>query len=475
MVPAMRIPERYVCLFLRKKVMSGFSLPAACVTINNDKTRRKGEKNLKANVRPLRIRSVVIACMAVWLAVFSVGGAVSAAGTAGGEWVDNSLGLQLSAAVLIDADSGQVLYEVNADEPRPPASMTKLMTEYIVLEQIKNKSLTWDQIVTVSEEAASTPPDGSQIYLAQGDQHSVKDLYIAMAVGSANDATIALASHIAGSEQGFVDLMNEKAQELGLKTAHFTSATGLLDTTIISARDMAKLAQVILKKYPEFLEYSNLQEYKFRPRDKAPMTNWNWMLGNYASKQNMKPFAYEGVDGMKTGFIKKAGYTFTGTVKRGDTRYISVVMNTKSKEARFYETAKLYNYAFGTFEKKTVVASKSVVESLEKATIKKGVKKTVPIMTESDITFAVKKGIEPKIELTGSSIMKPEELIAPIKAGQKVGTATYKYTDDEGKVLERTVNLIASEDVKKAGWFKLMFRAIGGFFSGLFNGIVNLF
>ncbi|WP_042170903.1 D-alanyl-D-alanine carboxypeptidase family protein [Paenibacillus gorillae] len=430
---------------------------------------------LKAKISPPKMRSVAVAFMAVWLAVFSVGGAVSAAGTPGGEWVDNSLGLEVSSAILIDADSGQAIYEVNADAPRPPASMTKLMTEYIVLEEITQKHLSWDDIVTVSEEAASTPPDGSQIYLAQGDQHTVKELYIAMAIQSANDATIALASQISGSEQGFVDKMNETAKELGLTTANYTSATGLSDTTIISARDMAKLAQTILKKHPEFLEYSSLQEHKFRPRDKKPMYNLNWMLGTNKNNTNLKAFAYDGVDGMKTGYISAAGYTFTGTVKRGDTRYISVVMNTKSKAARFNETAKLYNYAFNTFEKKSVVAAKSVVESVKTVKIKKGASKTVPVVTESDISFTVKKGTQPKIELSGSQIMSENELVAPIKAGQKVGTVTYKYTDDQGKALEKTINLIASEDVKKAGWFKLMFRGIGSFFSGLFNGIVNLF
>ncbi|WP_336776739.1 D-alanyl-D-alanine carboxypeptidase family protein [Paenibacillus sp. MMO-58] len=400
---------------------------------------------------------------------------MSAAGTKGGEWVENSLGLELSSAILIDADTGQVVYEVNADEPRPPASMTKMMTEYIVLEQIKSKALNWDEMITVSEEAANTPKDGSQVYLAQGEQYKVKDLYMAMAVGSANDATIALASAIGGSEQGFVEKMNETAQKLGLTSAHYTSATGLADTTVISARDQAKLAQVIIKNDPEFLEYASTTEYKFRPRDDKPIVNINWMLASNKSNTYLKAFAYDGVDGMKTGYISAAGYTFTGTVKRGDQRYISVVMNTKSKEARFNETAKLYNYAFNSLEKKTVIPAKSVVEKAESVKIKKGVKKSVPIITESDISLIVKKGTEPKVELTGYELKKPEELVAPIKAGQVVGTATYKYTDEQGKALEKTVNLIASKDVKKASWFALMFRGIGGFFSGLFNGIVDLF
>ncbi|ACS98770.1 D-alanyl-D-alanine carboxypeptidase family protein [Paenibacillus sp. JDR-2] len=426
-------------------------------------------------VLPVRLRSLVVAFVAGIVALSLGTSSVNAAGTKGGEWVENSLGLELSSAILIDADTGQVVYEVNADEPRPPASMTKMMTEYIVLEQIKSKALNWDEMITVSEEAANTPKDGSQVYLAQGEQYKVKDLYMAMAVGSANDATIALASAIGGSEQGFVEKMNETAQKLGLTSAHYTSATGLADTTVISAKDQAKLAQIIIKNDPEFLEYASTTEYKFRPRDDKPIVNINWMLASNKSNTYLKAFAYDGVDGMKTGYISAAGYTFTGTVKRGDQRYISVVMNTKSKEARFNETAKLYNYAFNSLEKKTVIPAKSVVEKAESVKIKKGVKKSVPIITESDISLIVKKGADPKVELTGYELKKPEELVAPIKAGQVVGTATYKYTDEQGKALEKTVNLIASKDVKKASWFALMFRGIGGFFSGLFNGIVDLF
>jgi D-alanyl-D-alanine carboxypeptidase (penicillin-binding protein 5/6) len=437
----------------------------------------KGETTLKEMVRPIRIKSVIAASLAVWMVMLSLGSAVAMAnGYEGRPSTENSLGLQVKAAILIDADSGQVLYEVNSEEPLPAASMTKLMTEYIVLEEITNERLSWDEVITTSAEAASTPADGSSVFLAQGDQHTVRDLYKAMAVGSANDATIALASQIAGSEQGFVKKMNEVAGELGLKTAIFTSATGLSETTVISATDMAKLAQIILSKHPEFLDYSKLQEYKFRERDKDAIVNINWMLGTNVNQQGLKHLAYEGVDGMKTGFIDAAGYNFTGTVKRGEQRFISVVMDTATKSARFNETAKMYNYGFSTFEKKTVLAPKSVVETAKSVKIKKGKKKTLPIVTEKDITFMVKKGVEPKIEVVASDVKKEAELVAPIPVGTVVGTVTYKYTDAETKQeLKKTVNLITTEEGTKAGWFRLMFRGIGDFFSGLFNGIVNLF
>ncbi|UVI30397.1 D-alanyl-D-alanine carboxypeptidase family protein [Paenibacillus spongiae] len=437
---------------------------------------------MKRNRIPVRLLPVISAMLAVWLLMMTVGStAVLAVGdndaTKGA--AANPLGIDAKAAILIDAATGQVLYEMNADEARPPASMTKLMTEYIVLEEIKAGRQKWDTVVTASKAAASTPPDGSQIYLAEGDQHPLKDLYIAMAVGSANDATIALADHISGTEEAFVKKMNETAQKLGLKTAHFTSATGLLDTTVISARDLAKFSKILLEQHKEFLDYSKISTYKFRERDSKPMVNWNWMLEAHKTNPetpSLRSFSYPGVDGMKTGYISAAGYCFTGTAMRGDTRLISVVMGAKTKESRFRETAKLFDYGFNNFERKTVIASKSVVENAKTVKIKKGVSTEVPITTKSDITFLVKKSVEPKLEQTKLELMTEDQLVAPIAVGQKVGSVTYTYKDpDTGKTIDSTVELIASEEVEKASWWRLMFRAIKDFFVGLFNGIVNLF
>lgn len=427
---------------------------------------------MKRNQRPARLMSVISAMLAMWLLTMAVGSTVAQAE----EKSENSLGLTLESAMLIDADTGQVLYQVNQDQPRPPASMTKMMTEFIVLEEIAAGRLKWDGIVTTSKAAASTPKDGSQIYLAEGDKHTVKDLYIAMAVGSANDATIALADHIGGNEQGFVDMMNETAKALGLNSAHFTGATGLDDTTLISAADMAKFAAIILKKHPEFLDYSKLPSYKFRERDKNPMINYNWMLESNKDTKSLKQYAYQGVDGMKTGYISAAGYCFTGTAERNGIRLIAVVMGAKSKGSRFLEAAKMFDYGFNNFERKTVVDPKTTLDNAKTATIKKGVSTEVPIVTATDITFLVKKGVEPKIEQTKLNLMSEDELVAPIQNGQKVGTVTYSYTDaDTGKVLEKTVDLISTEEVEKGSWWRLMFRAIGNFFVDLFNGIVGLF
>lgn len=388
---------------------------------------------------------------------------------------ENTLGLQVKSAMLIEYETGQVLYEVNPDQALPIASMTKLMTEYIVMKEISNGRLNWDDVITITPEAADTHPSESQIYLAAGDQHTVEELYIAMAVGSANDATKALAIAVEGSIQAFVDRMNQTAEEMGLTSAVFTSVTGIEETTMMSARDVVTLARNILLEFPDFIKYSSIQEYKFRERDTAPMINFNYMLGTNVNKSGLKHLAYEGVDGLKTGFISAAGYNFAGTVMRDGTRYISVVMDTRSKDARFLETATLYNYAFATFEKQTLIAPKSEIEGYETVKIKKGVNKTIPVVTSKDITVITTKGTTPELELVSAEMLTEDELVAPISAGTKAGTLTYKFIDHNGQELQYQVDLITTEDAEKASWFKLFFRGIGEFFSGLFDSIANIF
>jgi D-alanyl-D-alanine carboxypeptidase (penicillin-binding protein 5/6) len=398
--------------------------------------------------------------------------------------------LAAESAVLMDAETGQILYQVNGDEAKPPASMSKMMTEYLVSRAVKQGTLSWDETVKVSENAAKQI--GSRIFLAEGDQHTIKELYIAMAVGSANDATTQLAVTVGGSEEEFAKLMNETAAELGMTNSHFINSTGLdradmpenfrpasiEGETVMSAKDSAILAYHILKEEPEFLETSKIQSYKFRERDKTPITNWNWMLESNKDVTNFRKFAYPGVDGLKTGHTSSAGNCFTGTALKNGTRLIAVVMGVPGKSndgKRFLETAKLFDYGFNNFEKKTLIQAKAVVPENETMTIKKGKSTKLPVVTATDITVLIPKGqpVETAVQEV-KSIQDP--LVAPIKLGDKVGTVTYKYKDPstlEDKVV--SVDLIAAEDVNKASWWRLLFRAIGNFFSGLFNGIVDLF
>lgn len=397
----------------------------------------------------------------------------------------DSLNLQVKSAILMDSETGKLLVDINADVPLPPASMTKMMTEYIITELVNQGKLSWDDEVTVQENAAKQI--GSRIFLAKGDQHTVKELFIAMAVGSANDATVALAEYAAGSEQEFVKIMNDTAQKMGMKTAHFINASGLgrmdmpekyrpdgEEETVMSARDVAILAQHIVRDHPDFNQFTTIQSYKFRERDTAPIINYNWMLEANSNITNFKRYAYPGLDGLKTGHTDEAGYCFAGTAVRNGMRLISVVMGTSSEPERFLETRKVLDYGFNNFEVKQAIAAKAVVSGAETAKLKKGKSTTVPMVTESGVKFVVPKGAKLDDQNMSYTTAMDDKLVAPIKKGQKVGEITYTYKNNNGEQHE-TVNLVASEDVEKGGWFRLFFRGIGDFFGDLFKSIKNLF
>lgn len=445
------------------------------------------------NKLPLgRLRPAIAIMLLISMVLMFLVTSVSANQEADGSaYTPNELGLQVKSAFLIDADTGQVLFEANADVPLPPASMSKMMTEYIVLEEIEKGNLSWDEVITIGHNAATTTREGSRVFLAQGDKHTVKELYIAMAVASANDATISLAERVSGTEEAFARRMNETALELGLESAHFINATGLsredmspeyqpssIDgETVMSAKDAGLLAYSILQRHDIFLEYSSITAYKFRERDKEPIRNNNLMLqANTESDIEVnRQFAYEGLDGMKTGYTSSAKYCFTGTAERGGTRLISVVMGADTMYKRFYETAKLLDYGFNNFEMKTVVSPKVTVEGAETINVKKGVQTKVPIVTESGINYMVKKGVEPKIEIIETKILPEDQLVAPIAQNTVVGSVTYQYTPETGEPLVKTVNLITTEEVEKGSWWRLLLRGIKDFFVSLFNGIVDLF
>jgi serine-type D-Ala-D-Ala carboxypeptidase (penicillin-binding protein 5/6) len=398
-----------------------------------------------------------------------------------------SLGLELQSAVLIEPTTGQILLSMNADVPLPPASMTKMMTEYLVSEAVKNGKITWDQKVIVQANAAKQI--GSRIFLAEGDEHTVEELYIAMAVGSANDATVALAELVGGSEQGFVDMMNETAQKMGMKTAYFVNSTGLNredmpaefrpDTdkeTVMSAMDAAILAKYIVTDHPDFTRFTTIQSYKFRERDTDPMINYNWMLEANKNNVNFKAYAYPGLDGLKTGHTTNAGNCFTGTAVRDGMRLISVVMGADSEAHRFTETKKVLDYGFNNFEVKQVVAPKTVVEGNETVPVLKGKNKDVAVVTDEGVTFIVPKGTAAPAVTSTVAVNDPATLVAPIAKGSKVGKVTYSYqVEGMAQAQTKTVNLVTSDEAEKAGWFKLLFRAIGEFLGDLFDGIKNLF
>ncbi|EFU43905.1 peptidase S11 D-alanyl-D-alanine carboxypeptidase 1 [Paenibacillus vortex V453] len=255
------------------------------------------------------------------------------------------------AVVLMDLNTGRILLSENGDIPLPPASMSKLMTELVILDDIKTGKKSWDDEVQISDTASGV--SGIKIALKSGEFLTVRELFQSITVYSANDAAVALAEHFAGSEEAFVQKMNAKAKEIGMSSStHFVNASGVEShtdndqewsserETVMTAEDTAKLAAHLIKSHPDILSTSSKTQTKISGRN-LYLSNTNWMLPSLGG-----PYSYEGTDGLKTGYTVNAGYCFTGTAEKQGSRLIAVVMGTESKEARFEETRKLFDYGF---------------------------------------------------------------------------------------------------------------------------------
>ncbi|MFB4325201.1 D-alanyl-D-alanine carboxypeptidase family protein [Priestia sp. BR_2] len=257
------------------------------------------------------------------------------------------------AVVLMDLNTGRILLSENGDVPLPPASMSKLMTELVILDDIKTGRRSWDDEVKISDTASDVR--GVKIALKSGEILTVRELFQSITVYSANDASVALAEHFAGSEEAFVRKMNAKAKEIGLSSAtRFVNASGVEQgtananghawssdgETVMTAEDTAKLAAHLIRSHPDILSTSSKTQTKISGRN-LYLSNTNWMLPSLGG-----PYSYEGTDGLKAGYTANAGYCFTGTAEKQGSRLIAVVMGTESKEARFEETRKLFDYGF---------------------------------------------------------------------------------------------------------------------------------
>ncbi|WP_274308678.1 D-alanyl-D-alanine carboxypeptidase family protein [Solibacillus daqui] len=403
----------------------------------------------------------------------------------------DDLGLTVDAAILIDADTGKILYEQNAETALGIASMTKMMTEYLLLDAIKEGSVTWDQQYNVTEYTHKISQNRllSNVPLRADGTYSIKELYEAMAIYSANAATIAIAETIAGTETEFIKLMNKKAEELGLENYKFVNSTGLNnsdllgmhpagtgenDENVMPARSVAKLAYHLLKDHPEMLETAKIPKKVFREgtSDAINMSNWNFMLPGLV-------YAYEGVDGLKTGTTDFAGHTFTGTAKRGDTRLIAVVMKAVdskgvgSYKARFDATAKLFDYGFGQFSKQEIIPANYKFKDQKTIAVTKGKADEVNIAVKEPITVMVKT--TDKEAYTPSLVLDTEELEAGVEKDQVVGQVIVERTEgtDYGYIdgSEITAEVVTTEAVERAGKVSLFFQGIGNFFSNLWNGV----
>ncbi|MFS0774498.1 serine hydrolase [Neobacillus sp. 3P2-tot-E-2] len=417
---------------------------------------------------------------------------------------ETGLDVNASGAILVDADTGMILYEKNSDTALGIASMTKMMTEYLLLEAVKEGKVKWNQEYLVSPEISKMSHDDSlsNVYLRIEAKYKVEDLYAAMAIESANAATMAIAEIVGGSEAKFVEMMNKKAAELGLEKYKFVNSSGLNnrdilkhfsevvgdpdEENIMSAKDVASLASHLIHDFPEVLKTSSIPEKVFAKgtEDEFVMDNWNWMLEGYeelaADYPNYQQFVYDGLDGLKTGSTPFAGYNFTGTAIRDGQRFISVVMNTSSQSERFRETRKVLDYAFNNFKKEEIIPKHYQVKGKKTLPVIKGKEDQVKVYTKEAVNLVVKNGekdnFKTTLTLDKKKVNGQGELTAPIKKGEKVGTLTLQpkeagnlgFISKEGKI---TVDVIAAENVEKANWFVLMIRGIGGFFGDLWGGI----
>lgn len=408
----------------------------------------------------------------------------------------DELDLEAESAILVDAETGKILYARDPDVALPPASMTKMMTEYLVWEAIENGDISWDTTTQISDYAysISANADFSGVGLTQQKDYTVKQLYDAMAINSDNATSIALAELIAGSESEFVTLMNEKGEELGLQEYKFVNSTGLdneslgdnypegtspNDTNLLSARAAAILATALVNDYPEALEVSSIPSTEF---DGQEIDNWNYMLDH--DSVNLEQYYYEGVDGLKTGHTDLAGYAFTGTAERDGRRLITVVMKTSSMEKRFEETAKLLDYGFDEFETQELFPAEYQEEGEETIPVAKGKEKEVNIGINNAIQVPVKSGEEElyhlEYALDEDKLNSNGELEAPIEADEVIGTVNVVYDGEEedfgyvsDEASEESYELVAMDSVEKANWFMLTLQSIGDFFVNMFQGAYN--
>ncbi|HKR66017.1 MAG TPA: D-alanyl-D-alanine carboxypeptidase family protein [Thermoanaerobaculia bacterium] len=342
-----------------------------------------------------------------------------------------------TAAIVLEPSTGRVLYEYNADKPLPTASMAKMMTLLIAMDEIQAGNLSYDTPITISARASKM--GGSQVYLRAGSVWPLKNLLIATMVHSANDAAEAIGEKIGGSAESFADMMNSKAEELGLKNSHFWDPHGLpakdpSQNNHMSARDLAILGQALMK-HGFMRQLAVIPEMEFRNGTLARIYNPNRLLR-----------FYEGATGIKTGYSGPAGFCVTASAKRNNMELICVVMGAKTSrgpESSFELAARLMNQAFINYKMVTPVKQGTVVAQ---ASVTKGSASSVPVMAPQDVRALVKRGEEKgvSVKFNGSAVT------APVKRGQRIGTIVVQ----RGNETLAKVPAVAAADVGKESWWK---------------------
>ena len=352
------------------------------------------------------------------------------------------------SAILIDASTGNIIYETNAHEKLAPASMTKMMSMLLIMEAIDRGELKWNQMITASENASSM--GGSQILLETGEKMSVKDLFKGIAVASGNDAVVALSEAIAGTEDEFVKRMNQRAKELGLQDTNFKNPHGL-DTAnhYSSAYDMSLIAKELVK-HEKVLEFTSIYEDYLREGQK----NKVWLVNT-----NKLVRFYDGLDGLKTGYTKEAGYCLTSTAKRGDTRFITVVMGEPDTKTRNSETTSMLDYAFSQYESEKIFSKDNAVGTVR---VDLGKTETVKLFPMEDVSVLNKKSENKK---NANYELKANHLSAPIKKGEKVGELILKVEGEKN----RTIPLTVQNKVAKANLLEVYVHQVKSILAGNLN------
>lgn len=356
----------------------------------------------------------------------------SSENTTAGSSSATTLDIKSPSVLLMELNSGQVLYEQDADTARRPASVTKLMTILLAFDSIKSGKLALTDMVTVSEHAASM--GGSQVYLETGETQTFEDMLKCMIISSANDAAVAVGEAIAGSEEGFVAMMNEKAKELGMTNTHFENACGLeAEGHMMSARDIAILSRQLLAEHPEVTKYTTIWMDTIIHKTAKGESEFGLANTNKFLKK------YEGANGLKTGYTSVAGFSMSATATRNGTTLIAVVMGSETKDIRYADAAKLLDYGFANCN---IYEDNKVLDGNNQLKVKNGVEDKIAIEAKSNFTH-VFIGSDGTGEVTKKMIIIKDT--APIKKGEVVAKVEYY----QNKELLGSMDIVAKNNLEK--------------------------
>ena len=337
--------------------------------------------------------------------------------------------LESGSAILIEQTTGQILYAHNEHEALRPASVTKLMSILLIMEALDSNTITLDTLIPCSEKAAGM--GGSQIWLDTRETLSVHDMLKAICVVSANDCTVAMAEYLAGSEEAFVQQMNEKAQKLGMKDTTFKNCHGIdEDGHVTSSYDLALLSRELLNKHPSITNYTTIWMDSLRD-GKSELVNTNKLIRNY-----------QGATGLKTGSTSLAQYNLAASATRNGLSLIAIIMKAPSTKARFQETEQLLNYGFNNYKSKSLGKAQDVLAEIP---VEKGINSSVKAVLKEDKNLLLQKGKTGEIT---QSVFLPERLTAPVQKDDKLGEVIYLL---DGTEIARS-DLVASETIEKNTW-----------------------